>query len=346
VGLYRTETLFMQHVEDFPDEAEQYRTYRRLFQLAGRRPVVVRTADLGADKPVAHMSLGPQVNPYLGLRAHRIFHFHPEILVTQVRAILRAAAGDHDLRLMFPMLEMIEQWDFVQRLVGRAVASLKAEGAEFQEDFQQGVLIETPSAVLSFPEFLEVVDFVSVGTNDLVQYLFAVERDAVNVSDLYLPEHPVVLRCIRSMVKRARAAGKPLSVCGEIAADPALAEVLVGLGVENLSMSPVQAQAMGRHLADVTGEHCKALARQCLWARTAEEVREHLNIKPRAEVDQMAETLPEGHAVDPVCGMIVHTRTSDFTLERFGRRFFFCSLRCMRRFDRENPETTAPGGAG
>ena len=128
VGLYRSEALFMRHREDFPSEQEQFTAYRRLFRLAGRRPVVFRTVDLGADKPVEHMRFGPQGNPSLGLRAHRLFRFHPELLITQVRALLRAASGGHHLWLMFPMLESIEQLRFVQSLVNEAIQSLINEG--------------------------------------------------------------------------------------------------------------------------------------------------------------------------------------------------------------------------
>ncbi len=236
VGLYRSEALFLRYREDFPTEQEQFGVYRRLFGLAGNRPVVFRTLDLGADKPVEHMRFGPQENPCLGLRAHRLFRFHPEILVTQIRALLRAAHGGHGLRLMYPMIESIEQLRFVRGLVGTAMQSLAEEGLPFQRDFRQGVLIETPSAAWSFARLLEAVDFASVGTNDLVQYLFAVERNAANVADLYQPEHPVMLQVIQTLAEQAAAAGKPLSICGEMAADPAVLPVLVGLGVTDISV--------------------------------------------------------------------------------------------------------------
>ena len=334
VGLYRTEILFMQHSHDFPGEDEQLRAYGRLFDAAGDRPVVIRTADLGADKPVAHMSFGPQQNPYLGLRAHRIFRFHPEILVTQVRAILRAAAGARRLRLMFPMLETVDQWRFVQQLVGQATEGLRADGIEYQSKFEQGVLIETPSAAWSFDEFLKVIDFASVGTNDLVQYFFAVERDTANVADLYQPEHPALLRLLKSLADQALQAGKPLSICGEVAADSHLAPVLIGLGIEDLSVAPPQVLHLRQLLAAVTGDECRRLADDCLAAAGIEDVRRLLGMPLRPKAEPAAQALPEGHAVDPVCGMIVHTADAHFTLERDGQRYFFCSGRCMRRFRR------------
>lgn len=335
VGLYRTEALFMRRAHDFPGEAEQVRAFRRLFEAAGPRPVVIRTADLGADKPVAHMSFGPQQNPYLGLRAHRIFRFHPEILVTQVRAALRAAAGDHSLRLMFPMLETLEQWQFVRHLVDQAVQGLERDGAGFQRDFEQGVLVETPSAAWSFDRFLEVVDFASVGTNDLIQYFFAVERDTANVSDLYQPEHPSVLSVLKHLAGGAADAGVPLSICGELASEPDFAPLLVGLGIRDLSVAPPQVPVIRRRLSETSASDCEALADRCLRCGTAAEVRDQLGIVRETRVQQMPETLPEGHAVDPVCGMILHTEDADFTLYRGGRRYYFCSARCLRRFRRQ-----------
>jgi phosphoenolpyruvate-protein kinase (PTS system EI component)/YHS domain-containing protein len=336
IGLYRTEVLFMRFTRDFPGEEEQVSVYRRLFEAAGRRPVVVRTADLGGDKPVAHMSFGPERNPHLGLRAHRLYRFHPEILVTQVRAILRAAHGEHRLRLMFPMLETLDAWRFVSRLVEQAAAGLRADGLESQHEFERGVLVETPSAAWSLDEFLEVADFVGVGTNDLVQYFLAVERDALNVADFYQPEHPVVLRLLKWLAGRARRAGKPLSVCGEIAGDASFAPVLVGLGVENLSVAPSRLPAVRASLAGLSLAECRARAERCLDARDADEVRGLLQRRAPTEPRAAEGALGKGQAVDPVCGMIVRTANDALTLERGARRYYFCSARCLREFRRTN----------
>ena len=332
VGLYRTEILFMQSGRDLPDERTQTEVYRRLFQACGTRPVVLRTADLGADKPVASISFGPQENPYLGMRAHRLFRFHPEILITQVRAALLAAAGEHRLRLMFPMLETLDQWYFVQHLVRRAVNSLREEGAPMPGDFEQGLLIETPSAAWGFREFLDVVDFASVGTNDLVQYFFAVERDTANVAQLYRPEHPLMLRLLTRLARLARWAGKELTACGEIAADPALGPLLMGLGIENFSVAPKQLPRVRQYLGAVSLEESRRLARQCLACRTADQVRELLGLPAVAEADEAPAVLPAGQAVDPVCGMMLQTAESLYNLLADGKRYYFCSRRCLRRF--------------
>ncbi|MFW6146064.1 MAG: phosphoenolpyruvate--protein phosphotransferase [Planctomycetota bacterium] len=332
VGLYRTEMLFLRHEHDFPTEAEQMDAYGRLFELAGGRPVVVRTADLGADKPVAHMSFGPQDNPYLGLRAHRLYRFHAEIFITQVRAILRAAAGDRHLRLMFPMVETLDQWYFLQGLLDQAVGTLQREGLDYQADFQQGILVETPSAAWGFAGLAKVIDFASVGTNDLVQYLFAVERGAANVQDFYQPEHPVVLDVLAVLAARAREAGVPLSICGEVAGDPTLVAVLVGLGIEQLSLAPAAISRVRERLRAIDPDEALRLAEACRQADTADDVRAILGRTGMAAPSESAQAVGHDQAVDPVCGMIISTRDNPHILRVGGVRHFFCSARCMRRF--------------
>lgn len=330
VGLYRSEALFMRHREDFPSEHKQIEVYRRLFDLAGERPVVFRTADLGADKSVNYMHFGPEDNPCLGLRAHRLFRFHPEILVTQIRAVLRAACGRHQLRLLYPMLECIEQLHFVQGLVSRAMHSLTDQGVEFQHDFLQGVLIETPSAAWSFRQFLQEVDFASVGTNDLVQYLFAVERNSANVADLYQPEHPVVLQVIHSLATQSAAAGKTLSICGEMATELSLLPVLVGLGVTDLSVAMGASDDVQRKLAELGEAGCRQLADQCVRADTVDDVRAAIGWSPANDDGQLA--MGEGDALDPVCGMVVHVNDTPHVLRVGGVVHYFCSRACLNHF--------------
>lgn len=335
VGLYRSEALFMRHREDFPTEQEQLVAYRRLFELAGARPVVFRTVDLGADKPVAHMRFGPQDNPCLGLRAHRLFRFHPEILITQVRAVLRAAAGAHQLRLLFPMLETIEQLHFVRSLVEQAVQSLVDEGLAHQRDFRRGVLVETPSAAWSFGRFLPEIDFASIGTNDLVQYLFAVERNTANVSDLYQPDHPVALQVIHQLVRQAADAGKPLHLCGELAADTAMLPVLLGLGIRHFSVAPGRVAAVRTALGRLEEAACLRLAEGCLAAETAEEVRALLGRLP-AHRDEVR-SIGGRQAVDPVCGMVVTIGQTPYVLQLEGVTRYFCSAFCLRQFTTRQP---------
>lgn len=329
VGLYRTEMLFLQWADRFPTEQEQLVTYRRLFALCPERPIVIRTADLGADKPVEHLRLGPEVNPYLGLRAHRLFYYHPDILITQLRAILRAAAGTRQLRLLYPMLETVDQWDFVQSLLYEAIASLDAEGASIPANIQTGVLVETPAAVWSFPELIARADFASVGTNDLVQYMFAAERDAPNVAPFYVPEHPVILRVLRDLVSAARDAGKDLAICGEIASDPRYLPLLVGLGFSELTVAAGRIDAVGATIGRLDPRECERLVEECAAMHTAAAVRRRLG---RGWFEDGARRADGGHAIDPVCGMRVTPGDGGFTIHRNGKLHHFCSVRCRDLF--------------
>lgn len=342
VGLYRTETLFMEGNDGFPSEEEQVEVYTHLFSLCGSRPVTVRTADLGADKPLPYMSFGPQDNPYLGLRGHRIYHFHPELLVTQLRSILRAADGPHHLRLLYPMLETVEQWQFIQRLVEQAVASLHADRLPFQQQYEQGLLVETPAAVLSFPRLLELIDFASIGTNDLVQYIFAVERNNANVADLYQPEHPIVLQVLKSLIDQAHEAGKSLSICGEIAADPEMLPLLVGLGFKHLSVTFREDHILRARLGSLHVSACGETAQACLEARTAAEVRTILGIRRQETLDDISSELPRGQTLDPVCKMIVSIEETPYRLVHQGRRYYFCTRSCLVRFQKETERERWP----
>jgi phosphoenolpyruvate-protein kinase (PTS system EI component) len=246
------------------------------------------------------MCFGPQDNPALGLRAHRLFRFHPDILVTQVRAVLRAAAGEHQLRLMYPMVECVDDLQFVRGLVVQAVESLAQEGVSCQRAFQEGVLVETPSAAWSFSWLLREIDFAGIGTNDLIQYLFAVERNAANVADRYRPEHPVVLQILRQLVQQAAAAGKPLHLCGELAADVGMLPVLVGLGIGHFSVAPGALEDVRAALGRLDRTGCEQLAKQCQAADTVAEVH---GLRGRAVVGTGATpAIGEGQAVDPICG--------------------------------------------
>ncbi|WP_084318555.1 putative PEP-binding protein [Deferrisoma camini] len=334
VGLYRTEMLFLGRRGGMPGEEEQTEAYRRLFERCAPGRATVRTLDIGGDKALPYFSLGPQDNPALGLRAHRIYRFHPEILLTQVRAILRAAAGFPGLRLLFPMIECVEEWRFVQGLVDQAVDSLAAEGTAFQERFERGVLVETPSAAWSFRRLLEAADFASIGTNDLIQYLFAVDRSNPNVLRTYGPEHPVVLQVLAALARDAKEAGKPLSICGKAGSDLALLPALIGLGITDLSVPVNRAQAVRARLATLRPRDCRRLARQCLQAETPDEVLELLG-RPGSPPGPGVVAPRGAEWVDPVCGMAVHAEGNPLTTVRDGRRFYFCSRECLDAFLRQ-----------
>lgn len=328
IGLYRTEMLFLQHSDRFLSENEQFQVYRRLFELCGDRKIVVRTVDLGADKAVPHMHFGPEMNPYLGLRAHRLFHYHPEILITQLRAVLRAAAGQHELHILFPMLETVDQWNFVNELLDQALRSLRAGNPAIPNRIHTGILIETPAAVWQFPELIERADFASVGTNDLVQYTFAVERDAPNVAQFCQPEHPVMLRVLRQLVRQAAVAGKPLSICGAIASEPRFLPLLIGLGFDDLSVAAAQADRVGQALTELDAGRCLELAEACLAMQTASEVRTLYGFTAHPGDAGNSGAL----AIDPVCGMTVRIESATCSLDSGSVWYYFCSAHCKEQY--------------
>lgn len=339
VGLYRTELLFMKNREDFPTEDEQFSVYASLFKKCRDYTVTIRTLDIGGDKTLPYFSLGPQENPYLGFRAHRIFRFHPEIFITQVRAILKAGLESVNLRILYPMIESVNELFFVQELLAKAVNSLKEEGVGFKEDFQQGVLIEVPSAVWNFRELLQYVDFANVGTNDLLQYFFAVDRNNANVYKSYQPENPVALQMLKNLVDVAKELNKPLSICGEIASDVNFLPLLIGLGFDALSIDSHAVPTVKKSLLSLDISECRKLTQECLRAKRTDDVRTILNklnsFRQRAEPSSL---VGDSEAIDPVCKMVVHTEGNNLVVTRSGKKFYFCCKQCRDRFikDSEN----------
>jgi phosphotransferase system, enzyme I, PtsP len=234
VGLYRTEVPFL--IRDrFPGEEEQRRTYRQVLEAFAPAPVTVRTLDIGGDKMLPYFPV-EEDNPFLGWRGIRISLDHPEIFLAQVRAILRADIGLNNLQLLLPMVSNVGEVDSALGLINRAYNELREDG-EAVEFPRVGVMIEVPSTVYQVPALAQRVDFFSIGSNDLTQYLMAVDRNNTQVAELYDTLHPAVLRAIQQVVREAHAAGRPVSVCGEMAGDPAAALLLLGMGIDSLSMS-------------------------------------------------------------------------------------------------------------
>lgn len=235
VGLYRTEIPF-QVRDRFPSEAEQYELYYQLLKQFKGKPVVLRTLDVGGDKPLSYFPI-EEDNPFLGWRGIRITLDHPEIFITQVRAMLWANVDSQNLRILLPMVTNRVELDDALILIHRAKNELEEEH-ECEVPFPQvGVMIEVPAAVYQIEELCQLVDFVSIGTNDLTQYLLAVDRNNENVAGLYSSLHPAVIKALRQIVTGAMKQNTPVSVCGEMAGDAMGALILLGLGVENLSMS-------------------------------------------------------------------------------------------------------------
>ncbi len=343
VGLYRTEVLFMEQIEDFPSEQQQYETYKMLFDTC--RPdqiVTVRTADIGGDKTLPYFPLGPQENPFLGVRANRVYREHPEIFIAQMRAILRAAAESTGLRILYPMIGSHEDLLVIERLLAEAVRSLRARRQVYQDQFQQGIMIEVPSAAWNVDELLEIVDFASVGTNDLLQYFFAVGRDDANLSQSFRAQDPVALRMLKRLVDAAVRAGKPLSICGEIAADPQLVPLLIGLGFKDLSVDIRLLPQVEELVADLDAAACRQLARDCLKVKTSREVRALLKDSGLIKKHRVAGPSRWDQAVDPVCGTIVDAAESHLTVTRRGKKIHFCSADCRDEYVRRERKGHSP----
>lgn len=243
VGLFRSEFLFMNHKDTLPEEEEQFEAYKRAIELMKGRPVTIRTIDVGADKPLDAMNGGDGYetaqNPALGLRAIRWSLSEPHMFMTQLRAILRASAFGH-AKILIPMLAHAQEIDQTLDLIREAKRQLDAAGIDYDRSIPVGAMIEIPAAAIAVRLFLKRLDFLSIGTNDLIQYTLAIDRADNAVAHLYDPLHPAVLHLIAFTLREAKAAGVPVSVCGEMAGDPTVTRLLLGMGLTEFSMHPSQ----------------------------------------------------------------------------------------------------------
>lgn len=237
VGLYRTEFLYMDS-QDFPTEDEQYEAYKAVLEGMNGKPVVVRTMDIGGDKELPYFDLPKEMNPFLGYRALRISLSEggDDMFRTQLRALLRSSVHGK-LRIMFPMVALVTEFRAAKKLFDEEKANLLAEGVAVADDIQVGIMIEIPAAAMLADQFAKEVDFFSIGTNDLIQYTMAADRMNEQVSYLYQPYNPSILRLINNVIKAAHAEGKWAGMCGEMAGDQTAVPLLVGMGLDEFSMS-------------------------------------------------------------------------------------------------------------
>ena len=281
IGLFRTEFAFMER-RHFPTEEEQVAMYHRAVEGACGKPVTFRTLDVGGDKPLGYFQMPDERNPVLGWRGVRLCLDWPDILYTQLRAILRASGEGH-ARILLPMVTTRSEVVRCREVLDQLTADLRANGVAFDPDIELGVMVEVPVLVSVLPDILPVVDFVSVGTNDLVQYLLAVDRDNQRVAKMYDPFHPGVLRVLAQIADAATAAGKTASICGEIAGDHWFTPLLLGLGYRELSMAPVFLPRVKLMLRSFSLDECRQLATQALSLHSTTAVRKLVlsEVQPR-----------------------------------------------------------------
>ncbi|MBG6246555.1 phosphoenolpyruvate--protein phosphotransferase [Candidatus Symbiopectobacterium sp. 'North America'] len=270
VGLYRTEFLFMDR-DAFPTEEEQFQAYKAVAEAVGAQAVIMRTMDIGGDKDLPYMNLPKEENPFLGWRAIRICLDRKEILHTQLRAILRASVFGK-LRIMFPMIISVEEVCALKAELELLKSQLRAEGKAFDESIEVGVMVETPAATAIANHLAKEVDFFSIGTNDLTQYTLAVDRGNELISHLYNPMSPAVLRLIKQVIDASHAEGKWTGMCGELAGDERATLLLLGMGLDEFSMSAISIPGIKKIIRNANYDDAKALAEQALSQPTAQEL--------------------------------------------------------------------------
>lgn len=270
VGLFRSEFLFLKK-EHMPDEMEQARAYAEVARRLAPATVIIRTLDLGGDKFASSLKMPQELNPYMGWRAIRFCLAQPEIFLVQLRAILRASAS-RNVKIMYPMISNVDEVIHAGKILDQAKLELKREGVDFDEDIEVGIMVEVPSAALTAHLLAARVRFFSIGTNDLIQYTLAVDRVNERITYLYEPTHPAILRLIRQTIEAGREAGIWTGVCGEMGGNPVLTPLLLGLGVDELSVSPSQIPLVKGVVRSVRYPEAEALAAAALKSESAAEV--------------------------------------------------------------------------
>jgi len=284
IGLYRTEFLFMDR-PSAPSEEEQLAAYRQVLETMQGKSVIIRTLDIGGDKGIPYMNAPAETNPFLGYRAIRICLRQPELFMTQLRAILRASVYGQ-ARIMYPMIASLEEIRAANQILQQAKDSLLADGLAFDRNLPVGIMIEVPSAAVMADVLIDAVDFFSIGSNDLTQYTLAVDRLNENVSELYNPFQPGVLRLIRMVAEAANRAGggKFAGICGELAADPRATLLLLGLGLTEFSVNPAALLKIKKIITSVEKSYAQDVAAKAMRLSTTDEIVHHLEASIPAEL--------------------------------------------------------------
>jgi phosphotransferase system enzyme I (PtsI) len=285
VGLFRTEYLFLTH-HDVPNEEEQYISYRQIISNSPNQTVTIRTLDLGGDKTVPYLGRRGEPNPFMGWRSTRIFFENAKLFITQIRAILRA--GRHGkVSMLFPMITTLEELLFVNKLVKETRSNLRREGIAFGEDVKTGVMVEVPAAAVCIDAILRETDFISIGSNDLIQYLVAADRDNPKVAHLCEALAPAIFRVLRMVLDACQRTGTPVTLCGEMAGQPRSVLVLFGMGLRRFSMSPAFIPTVKELLASVTTAQAERFSHHVLQLNTSDEIRSYLT----ARLNEISSTL-------------------------------------------------------
>ncbi len=270
IGLYRTEFLYMGR-DELPSEEEQFEAYKKVLETMDGKRVVVRTLDIGGDKELPYMNLPKEMNPFLGYRAIRLCLDQPDIFRPQLRALLRASTYGK-LNIMFPMVATIQEFRDAKALLEEEKANLEQEGVEVSDDIELGIMVEIPSTAALADVFAKEVDFFSIGTNDLIQYTMAADRMSERVSYLYQPYNPAILRLVKQVIEASHKEGKWTGMCGEMAGDEVAIPLLLGLGLDEFSMSATSILKARRQIANLSKNEMNELSNRAIDCATADEV--------------------------------------------------------------------------
>ena len=288
VGLFRTEFLFINRT-DLPDEEEQFQSYKKVSKALNPEPVIIRTLDLGGDKLLSHVNVSAEMNPFLGWRAIRLCLQEKDLFRTQLRAILRASAFGN-LKIMYPMISGIDELDEANNLLEECQQELRVKGEKFSEKIEIGVMIETPSAAMISDKLAKRVHFFSIGTNDLIQYALAVDRLNEKIAHLYEPTHPGILKLIKTTVDAGKENGIWTGVCGEMASDLSMVPLLIGLGVEELSVASSMVPRVKMLIRNINVTQAKELADFALSSDSPKEILRRAKKLSREAVPNFFET--------------------------------------------------------
>lgn len=274
IGLFRTEFLYMDR-DTLPSEKEQFEVYRQVAKKMDGKPVVIRTLDIGGDKELPCLNLPKEMNPFLGYRAIRICLDQPDIFKTQLKAIL-AASNYGNIKIMYPMVSSVDEVKSANRILWECKKELAKEGKGYSQDLEVGIMVEVPAAVMEADIIAQEVDFFSIGTNDLIQYTIAVDRVNEKVAQMYTPYHPAVLKLIKKTIDSAHQAGIWVGMCGEAAADELLLPFLLGVGLDEFSMSAVSILRIKELLSKWTVEEAAEISKRVLKLQSAEKIKKFL----------------------------------------------------------------------